>query len=174
MKKDHLSIYTDASFNCQQKVAAYAFYLILNGKVANYANSFSYKVKSAKDAEILALGHALTYVLSEAYKLTFVKSISIHLDSTMAIEDVRQQVPGIALQVNKLWQRLISKTGSKENKLEHVKAHSDKKGVTFESNSWCDANARSELRKRVEEINATRNLQKQMGSIAIDAKRLSI
>ncbi len=148
MKKDHLCVYTDASFNCTKKIGAYAFYLVLNGKEAHYANSYPQTVQSSKDAEMLALGHALNFLMSEE-KLKGLKGITIYMDNTMAIEEIRRQTPGIGRAINKLWQSVITKTGSKVNNFKHVKAHSGKEGVDHHYHNWCDRNARIELRKVV-------------------------
>ena len=48
-----------------------------------------------------------------------------------------------------MWKNLISKLGSKNSRIVHVKAHTTRKGKAYEMNNWCDKNARVELRKLV-------------------------
>lgn len=153
---NNLYIYTDASFNCQKKIATYAFYVILNGKHANFADCFSCKINSANDAEIMALGHALNYILLHNFTQEL-NSITIFMDSISAINAIIkqeiaahcQQKSGLGLFVNDLWQKLINKTMSSDNRIEHIKAHTLQKGEHFIYNNWCDKNARKKLREIV-------------------------
>lgn len=148
MKEAHLSIFSDASYNCQRNQGAYAFAVELHGKEAYYSNNLPYKVCSAKDAEILALGHALNFLLHEP-KLTKCDSITIHIDNKRSITEVEKGTTPLGKGIQAMWYQLISKVGSKNSRIVHVKAHSSRKGKAYDMNDWCDRNARVELRKLV-------------------------
>lgn len=170
MEGAHLSIFSDASYNCQTKQAAYAFVVELHGKTARYANSYTYNVHSSKDAELLGLGHALNFLIHE-HRLTHVDSMQIFIDNVKAIREINKQSTRQGFLVWMTWQRLIAKTGSKKNIIGHVKAHSSRVGMIYEMNDWCDIHARIELRKLV---NAARGVQEQVGRITERHKGLPI
>lgn len=143
---DHLCIFTDASFNCREHLASYAFVVTLNGKEARYADHFTFRVDSSTDAEMLAFAHAINFLLSKNWPKN-VRCMTIFMDNKRAIEQITKQTPGIGMKTNIQWQRLIDKLGSKENVMKHVKAHTDEKGRRFLLNEWCDKHARIKLRE---------------------------
>lgn len=162
MSGANLKIHSDASYNCTENLASYAFCVEMHGKVCRYANSLPYKVSSSKNAELLALGHAINFLLHE-FKLVSCDSIIVYIDNKRAIEEIEKESSFLAYMVKKLWNQLIDKTGSKKNLIVHVKAHTLRKGKAYEMNDWCDKNARVELRRLV---NAARGLQEQVGHLS--------
>lgn len=150
-----ITINTDASYNLQHGVGAYAFYIVcdnfrimVGGKLKN--------CKSSVDAEMMAIGNAL-HTLGKHPQLPTTKLIVINTDCTGAMERIKLKSHNeVGRNVARVLRQLRQKTSWRnaimpKYEFRHVKAHNGIPDSRSFANDWCDKEAKKWIRVAVNE-----------------------
>lgn len=153
-----VTINTDASFNYQYKIGAYAYWLVANGeRIKKY--SILKECEQPLEAELKAIANALYRVTKSTWR--GIQLIVVNTDCKHAIEAIRGErnvkKKGCinAIEAIHTYQRMLKEANQIDKSTysyidyRHVKAHSDTKDSRTYVNNWCDNKARSVVRNRV-------------------------
>jgi ribonuclease HI len=142
-----ITINTDASHHPDYKIGGYAFYIVCNHFKIMKSGVFKTKPANSTAAETMCIGNALAELAKmDLPKTTF---LIINTDSKHSIGNIERSYNPLSEEVNKIWQKVIEKTGSTKNEFRWVRAHSKVKDARSYVNEWCDYNAKKEMRKAV-------------------------
>lgn len=155
-----VTINTDASFHTRLKYGAYAFWAISNDFKITKSGPFRKKCISPDDAECKCIINALKVVLLAH---TGISKLIINTDSLNAIAILKNDRTHIRkyarLDTNQIknlqlaYKKVI--TSSKNNvtiEYRHVKAHTGVDDRRSYVNEWCDAEAKRNMWKRVNNL----------------------
>lgn len=150
-----ITINTDASFFHKEKIGAYAFTIVCDNFRIKRSGLLK-SVNSCTDAEIMAIGNAIAFLLnsSDTPQSTW---LIINTDCRPAIDAIRQSKGELGCKVHKLWIKLIAKLKSNNNKFRHVKAHTRNDSARSHVNNWCDKEAKRHARIAVATYNSKIN-----------------
>ena len=159
-----VTINTDASWDPQLKIGAYAFWIVSDGFRVKQAGVFKNSCINPHDAEAKCILNALHAL---ATKEGYISRVIINTDSTNAIAILTGDKEHIQKYLGKKNNKQYNHLRSKYRKLKknvngmfrvefrHVKAHSGKDDKRSFVNEWCDKTAKSFLRLERAKINKT-------------------
>lgn len=139
--KKYLTINTDASFCPHGKVGGYAFYIICDSFKITKSGAFKKKLQNPSDAELKCIINALHTV--DVQRLPKVDVVIINTDSMNCITGIENANTGkLYGKAKVLINNIKTKTGAKEVKMKHVRAHTNKNNARSWVNEWCDQQAK--------------------------------
>lgn len=149
----NVTINTDASYNHEHKVGAFAFWIVSDqGKILQTGPLKQFT--DCLDAEIQAIGNAFHALL--ASKFTGVKCVYVNADSIPAIHQVFKNKVKRRRSCSLAVRKIIEKVAEKYKlhaydwlEIRHVKAHSGKETQRKWVNDWCDKAARQQMQRQV-------------------------
>lgn len=148
-----VTINTDASFHPKLKYGAYAFWAVCNDFKITKSGVFRRLCQTPDDAEAKCIINALTVII-KAHK--GISKIIINTDSLNAIAYLTKDVSHIikyGLSHSKMRQfqqcLLMLPIGNIKIEYRHVKAHSGIDDKRSYVNEWCDAEAKRQLRIKI-------------------------
>jgi ribonuclease HI len=157
-----VTINTDASFNDQYKIGAYAYWIVSDGCRIKYAGMLKECTRSV-EAELKAIANGL-YRLTKSRRVNEIHGIIINTDCTNAIEAIKGERilkdKGCtdAIEYIHTYQRILKEANQIDKPTysyidyRHVKAHSKIKDSRSFVNDWCDRQARRLVKQRVNQI----------------------
>ena len=149
-----VTINTDASFNPDFKVGAYAFWIVCNEGKIMQSGAFKSEVKNPTEAEIKCIVNALNALFKSEFK--GVTKVIINTDCLHfhTYQEKRKKAGDESKEFAKVCQKLITKYSLKRGWIDvrHVKAHSGTDQARKWVNDWCDKAAKIMMRKKVTEI----------------------
>jgi ribonuclease HI len=152
-----VTINTDASFNSQHKIGAYAFWIVCDeGKIMK--SGVLKEALNPTDAELRCICNALYCLLKSDFKN--VRKIIINSDALYAFCRVGKnsnEVPGrkcssILRQLKEKYYK-PSDYHKQIHEFRHVKAHSGTESKRKWVNDWCDKAAKRMMREKVKNLN---------------------
>lgn len=145
-----LTINTDASFNSQQKVGGYAFYVVCDSFKLKKSGVFKTSPKNSLEAEMMCIANAV-YLTSIQKELPPLKKLIINSDALLAFERVGhgKMKPPIGRKIAALLSVIKRRTGFEKYEFRHVKAHSGIQDARSLANDWCDKEAKRWMRLAV-------------------------
>lgn len=146
-----VTINTDASFNHHHKIGGFAFYIRFGNTRLTKAAPFKGRVKSAHEAEIMAIGNAL-YCLLHKVELPKAHWLIINCDCTRAMDEIKAGKTELSKNVRQLWLQLRDRLGVKKAKFRHVKAHNGTPDARSWVNDWCDKQAKAHMREKAKQL----------------------
>lgn len=153
-----ITINTDASYSQQYKVGGYAFYIVCDLFKITKSGAFKGNIKNPHDAEMKCIANALHTLLAQK-ELPSCKWLVINTDSQHSIETITRQLDPLGKQIGRMWQQLITRLGSTNNKFRHVRAHSGVKDARSYVNEWCDREAKKYMRQAVNNVKNKKELK---------------
>ena len=145
-----LTINTDASFCDKTQAAGWAFTIVTDGIKVGRHGSFKIKPVDSNQAELMAIGNALHYLLNMNDQI-YVRWFYINTDSKDSIEKIKAPRMPLEAEVNYLWKESIDKLRSNKNYfLSNVKSESDEKQK--KAFNWCKYWSGREMKKQREEF----------------------
>ncbi len=143
-----ITINTDASYLPYNGQAGYAFWMIVNDQRLKMAGKFKCEIKDALDAEIAAIGNALSYLLS-LEKIPTAKWLIINTDCKGAIHHIQNHPKPrpLARQVRTILGQVKKTVRPHKTKIKHVPAHGNNSTTKGFVNNWCDNAARTHAKK---------------------------
>lgn len=163
-----VTINTDASFNDQYKVGAYAYWIVSDAYRIKYAGMLKECGRSV-EAELKAIANAL-FRLTKSNNANNVNLIIVNTDCTNAIEAIQGERKlkdkGCIDTIEHIhtYQRMLIEANGIDKPTysyidyRHVKAHSKEKDKRSFVNNWCDRQARRLVKQRVNQIKQTKPL----------------
>ncbi len=153
-----ITINTDASFHPNLKYGAYAFWAICNDFKITKSGVFRKKCLTPDDAEAKCILNALTVILKAH---TGISKIIINTDSLNAIAyltndkrhtDKYRLPTSQRVRFSNLLNEFRRKHRRTKIEFRHVKAHSGIADSRSYVNEWCDAEAKKQLRAKVNNV----------------------
>lgn len=141
-----ITINTDASWHPESKVCGFAFYIVCDKFKITQHGPLRDRMPTITDAEIAAIANAI-HCLTNHKDLPTCDWLIINTDCKPAISRIREGKTPLGKRSHHMWQKLITKLGSKNNKLRHVKAHTGKDDGRSKANEWCDKHAKQGMRQ---------------------------
>jgi len=146
-----ITMFTDAGFNSDLKVASWAVWAKENGMTFRYSGMLKGNVEDNNIAELKAIINGLFFVLKRLNPPQNSRII-VQTDSAISINIFRRNFDikskSRVKQIADEWQKLIG-----ESKItvefRHVKAHKGYKDARSAVNSWCDKQCRTLLENYV-------------------------
>lgn len=147
-----ITINTDASFNWELKIGAYAFWIVCDAGKIMHSGAFKNKVANSAQAEMMSIANALKTLAKSNF--SGVTKIIINTDFLHYHGYVRNGNSKRDAAVRVLMQvqsELIKKYSLKKNWLQvrHVKAHAGTDEKRKWVNDWCDEQAKKWLKELV-------------------------
>lgn len=156
-----VTLNTDASFHCQLKYGAYAFWAVCNEFKITKSGVFKSKCINPDDAEAKCIINALKIVLLAHNGIT---KVIVNTDSLNAIALLKYDIVHIKKYMGnnmKMWSHIRKAYNNVIHKNEnrviiefrHVKAHTGINDKRSYVNEWCDAEAKRQLRSVSNQLN---------------------
>ena len=136
-----ITINTDASYSVEHNVGGFAFWIICDAFKVTKAGIFKKHPTCPLRAELYAIGNAIALLLSQN-DLPKARFLIINTDSLQAKYQLKEPTIDEARAVQKLYNDLIKRVGSKKNEIRHVVAHTDNEDARSYVNAWCDIEAK--------------------------------
>jgi len=154
-----ITINTDASWHPKWKVGGWAFIIVCDEFRIKKSGPFKESPPGSIEAEIMCIGNAFQELLN-IKDLPECTWLIINSDCKNGIREIRRQSHSLAKKVFKLWHLCIRRTGSKNNKFRHVKAHTGFDNKRSHANEWCDINAKKHMYKLKRKAQIANNRKK--------------
>lgn len=142
-----ITLNTDASFHPDWKVGGYAFYFRHETIFVRYSGVFKGQLDDSTEAEMKCIANGLAAMLR--VELPKVDWFIINTDSKASMAKIKHGSDDLSKLVRKLRADVIGKLRSTNNRIRHVKAHSNIKDKRSWVNDWCDRKAKEEMRRAV-------------------------
>lgn len=159
MKVNCITINTDASYDSDTDLGAFAFHIVSDNFCFKKTGIFKAEITGSVAAEMMAIANALAF-LSKQPNLPIAKFIVINCDCLPAIAKIRDnsgKYKYLSSIIRKQLFILAKLTSGKKHspsvKIRHVKAHNGKKDARSWVNNWCDKEAKKLLRTHLKDIN---------------------
>lgn len=149
-----VTVTTDASFHCQLKYGAYAFWAVCNEFKITKSGVFKSKCINPDDAEAKCIINALRIVLLAHNGITKVIVNTDSLNAIALLKNDRVHIKKYMGNNMKMWSHIrgayntVLYEGISKAVIEfrHVKAHTGIKDKRSYVNEWCDSEAKKQLR----------------------------
>jgi ribonuclease HI len=146
---NNATITTDASFYTHYKIGSYAFWITTSKGSFKQSGVLKGNVYNSTEAEMKAITNAL-YFLSQLNQNWY--AIRINTDSEQAKKhlDQKQKTKNeIFLKLYHTFTSLKNEIKWKKFKICHIKAHTNNADSRSYVNSWCDLEAKKQLKKAI-------------------------
>ncbi len=141
-----VTINTDAAHQHILKIGTYAYWIQCEQGRINDSGILKNKVNTPQEAEAMAICNAL-YVLHKS-EFTGVKRIVVNCDCKTIFSKMNGTGKGCFGMVYKLRRNINQKYNGKiKITFNHIKAHTDKCNAESLINSWCDKEAKRQLKE---------------------------